>query len=317
MAQTALEKESLLSDNDILDIVLDAEQQATEALEDTISGLVNPLIFKGPPGCGKSEMIKIATKQAGIVSTDFLASQWSKPDDDEPTYPYICDKLVTIDGALIRGADYSKWALASDLYANRENGIICLSDNDSILKDKDAVAMIMDATEQAIDRSVKYIKANTTHELQMYGVESTFKVNTPIIILTNMDMELMIRIADAESKNPKKPKVKPDYITRWEALLSRGQYIDLKMNSPRSVRIYCEHKIKQVKMLTESKHLEEKYGRSLTKKEAEDCMKWIRHNQGSLAQPLDLRTYNKVAGIMINRSKTWEQSSKVRFLKAL
>jgi hypothetical protein len=44
-------------------------------------------------------------------------------------------------------------------------------------------------------------------------------------------------------------------------------------------------------------------------------MKWIRHNQGSLAQPLDLRTYNKVAGIMINRKDTWEKSSKVRFLK--
>lgn len=316
-SQTSLEKESLLSDNDILDIVLDAEQQATEALEDTINGLVNPLIFKGPPGCGKSEMIKIATKQAGIVSTDFLASNWSKPDDDEPTYPYNCDKLVTVDGALIRGADYSKWALAADLYANRTSGIVCLSDNDSILKDKDAVAMIMDATEQAVDRSVKYIKANTTHELQMYGVEPAFRVNTPLIILTNMDMNLMIQIADAESKNTKKPKIKPDHITRWEALLSRGQYIDLKMNSPRSVRIYCEHKINQVQMLTNSRHLEEKYGRSLTKKEAQECMKWVRHNQGSLAQPLDLRTYNKVAGIMINRTKTWEQSSKVRFLKAI
>jgi hypothetical protein len=87
------------------------------------------------------------------------------------------------------------------------------------------------------------------------------------------------------------------------------------MNSPRSVRTYCEYKIKQVNMLTDSSYLENNFGRSLTAEEAEDCMKWIRHNQGSLAQPLDLRTYNKVAGIMINRKDTWEKSSKVRFLK--
>ncbi len=315
MNNVELEKESLLSDNDILDIVLDAEQQMIEALEDTLGGLVNPLIIKGPPGVGKTEAIKIATNQAGIISTDFLSSIWSKPEQGEPAYPYICDKLSTVDGALIRGSDYSKWALAVDLYANRDRGILCLDDNDSILKDVDAVSMIMQATEQASDRSVKFVKANSTHEVQMYGVEPVFNVRTPLIILTNMDMKLMIQVADSESKNTKKPKIKPPHISRWEALVSRGTYIDLKMNSPRSVRVFCEHKINKVKMLTQSKYLEGTFGRSLTKKEADECMKWVRFNQGKLADPLDLRTYNKVAGIMINRTKTWEQSAKVRYLK--
>ena len=309
-----LEKESTLSDQDILDIVLDAEQQMTEALEDVLAGLINPLIIKGPPGVGKTEAVKIATRQAGIKSTDFLSSSWSKPDEDTgvSAYPYQCDNLVTVNGALIRGSDYSKWALAADLYANKDSGILCLDDNDSILKDKDAVSMIMQATEQSTERTVKYTKANSTHELQMYGVEPTFQVSTPMIIVTNMDMKGMITHANLDRK-----KIKPDHITRWEALVSRGTYIDLKMNSPRSVRVFCEHKIKQVKMLTESKWLEEKFGRALTKAEAEQCMKWIRANQGKLADPLDLRTYNKVAGIMINRNKTWEQSAKVRFLKAI
>lgn len=312
-----LERESLLSDTDILDIVLDAEQQMQEALEDVLAGLINPLIIKGPPGVGKTEAVKIATRQAGIKSTDLLSSIWTKPSDDDikagmSVYPYRCDHLVKVDGALIRGSDYSKWALAADLYANRDHGILCLDDNDTILQDKDAVSMIMQATEQSTERTVKYTKANSTHELQMYGVEPTFHVNTPMIILTNMDMKGMIIHANLDKK-----KVKKDYITRWEALVSRGTYIDLKMNSPRSVRVFCEHKINQVNMLTNSKWLEEKFGRSLNKKEADECMKWIRHNQGKLADPLDLRTYNKVAGIMINRAKTWEQSAKVRFLKAI
>jgi hypothetical protein len=318
--QTELEKESLLSDNDILDIVLDAEQQATEAMEDTLSGLVNPLILRGPPGTGKSKMVEIISQQMNIKSTDIISSVWSKHSDEDikagmSNYPYRCDHLVQVDGALVRAGDYSKWSLVADLYANKDGGALCLSDNDSILKDKDAVSIILSATEQNNKKIVSYTKSNSTHELQMMGVEPTFEVNCPIIIITNIDMDLMIKVADAESKNPKKPKTKPEHITRWEALISRGTYIDLKMNSPRSVRTYCEYKIKQVNMLTDSSYLEKKFGRSLTNDEAESCMKWIRHNQGSLAQPLDLRTYNKVAGIMINRKDTWEKSSKVRFLK--
>ena len=78
--------------------------------------------------------------------------------------------------------------------------------------------------ERALPRALVY----STHELQMYGVEPSFRVNTPLIILTNLDMELMIQVANAN-----KNKIKPDHIARWEALLSRGTYIDLKMNTPR------------------------------------------------------------------------------------
>jgi hypothetical protein len=318
--QTDLEKESLLSDNDILDVVLDAEQMATEALEDTLSGITNPLIMRGPPGTGKSELIKIVSKQMGIKSTDIISSVWTPHSDDDikagmSTYPYRCDHLVQVDGALIRSGDYSKWALAADLYANRDSGALCLSDNDTILKDQEAVSIILSATEQNKTKPVSYIKANSTHELQMMGVEPVFNCNTPIVIITNIDMDLMIKVANAGSQG-KNPKLKKEYITRWEALISRGTYIDLKMNSPRSVRTYCEHKIQQVKMLTQSEYLEKNHGRSLTADEAEEVMRWIRYNQGALAQPLDLRTYNKVAGIRINRKDTWEKSAKVRYLKA-
>ena len=314
MTREELERESTLSDQDILDIVLDAEQQMNEALEDAIAGLINPLIIKGPPGVGKTESVKIATKQAGIRSTDYLGSTWIKPSPQQiqatgTSYPYTCAHLMRVDGALIRGSSYEKWALAADLYANRDSGILCLDDNDTILKDQDAVSMIMQATEQSVDRTVKYVKANSTHELQMYGVEPTFRVNTPVIILTNLDMKGMIRDANVSKK-----KLRPPYISRWDALVSRGTYVDQKMNSPRSVRVFCEHKIRQTRMLTESAWLTESHGRSLTKTEADQCMKWIRANQQQLADPLNLRTYNKVAGIMINRAKTWEQSARVRFL---
>ena len=99
--------------------------------------------------------------------------------------------------------------------------------------------------------------------------------------------------------------------------MDRGLYIDVGMNTPRSIRVYCEHKINKVNMLTESAWLEKQYGRCLTKKENEQVLKWVREHQGKLAQPLSLRTYNSVAGVFIKRNKTFEKSAQTRFLRAV
>lgn len=317
--QVAMEKESLLSDNDILDIVIEKEQEMLESVEDCFDGLINPIIVKGPPGTGKTEGIKILSKKMGIKSTDLISTEWIKPQVDKQNprspYPYDHGPIKIVDGALIRGADYEPWALAADLYALKDKGVLVLDDNDDILKNNIAVAMLMAATEQSTDREIKYVKASTTHELQMMGVEPVFKVKTPIVILSNIDMKLHVDFANEKERNGGNPA--KGYIKRWAALMSRGTYVDLKMNTPRSVRVFCEQKVNSVKMLTDSAWLENNYGRSLTKLEAKECMKWIRYHQASLSLPLDLRTYNKVAGIMLKRKKDWEKSAKVRMLHAI
>lgn len=306
----AQERESTLSDQDILEIVLAAEQEVIEAMEDVMDGHINPLIVRGPAGIGKSQLVEEMTIQRGIVSTDLIGSEFS-PQEDGPSYPYNCDYLRTQAGALMRGADYSVWAFVADLYANRDAGIICLDDNDSILRDKNFVALMLKATEQRATKPISYPKANSTHELQMYGVKSSFTVETPIIILTNLDMELQIK--EANHKQDQGRGVKKDYIERWEALRSRGKYIDLQMNSPRSVRIYCENKIQKVNMLTNSAWLEKNCGRSLTEEEQIIALKWIRQNQHRLKAKLDLRTYNKLASYIIRRPN-WQQSAEVSLL---
>jgi hypothetical protein len=303
--------EATMSDEDILEIVLNAEQEMIEAMEDAIAGHINPLIIKGPPGVGKSQLVEEMTILAGIISTDFISSDFSPPTSG-PAYPYQLDYLQTQKGALMRGADYSVWAFVADLYANRETGLICLDDNDTILKDKNFVALLMKATEQRAVKPISYPKANSTHELQMYGVKSSFNVETPIIILTNLDMEEQIRLANEKQNDGR--GMKKDYISRWEALKSRGKYIDLQMNSPRSIRVYCENKIRNVNMLTNSAWLEKTCGRSLTEEEQEVALKWIRKNQSKLKDPLDLRSYNKLASIMLRRPN-WEKSAEVSLFK--
>lgn len=308
------------TDGEILQEILDQFQEFEEALEDVMDGIINPLIVKGPPGTGKSEGVAIASKQAGIKSVDLISSQWEKATKDEikegiyPLYPYKCLQKDVVDGALMRGADYGVWQLVTDLYANKNEGMLCLDDNDDILKDNVAMALLMKATEQKSSREITYGKAASTDELLIRGVESRFDTKCPIIILSNIDFDKHIQHANQKESQTGKPA--PSYIKRWEALMhSRGKFIDLKMNTPKRIRIFCEHKIKTTKMLENSTWLKDTFGRALTPDEVDIVLGWVRKNQPHLKTRLDLRTYNKVAAKYLRRPEKWEDSAKIDFLK--
>jgi hypothetical protein len=315
-----IELDQYKTDEEILNEILDKFQEYEEALEDVMDGIINPLIVKGPPGVGKSEGVAIASKQAGIKSTDLISSEWQKWTKQEQeelsigAYPYKLVKEDIVDGALIRGADYGVWQLVTDLYANKDSGLLCLDDNDDILKDNIAMAQLMKATEQKAEREITYGKAASTDELQLRGVKPRFMTKCPIIILSNIDFDMHIQHANQKEKETGKPA--PNYIRRWEALMhSRGKFIDLRMNTPKRIRIYCEHLIRSTKMLEKSDWLIDKFGRALTNNEVEQVLTWVRKNQPHLKTRLDLRTYNKVAMKFLKRNKNWEESARIDFLK--
>jgi hypothetical protein len=316
--QTASE-ESTLSDTDLLDIVLGQEQQMKEGIQDLIDGLITLLIVRGPPGIGKTETLRRMTQAAKVISTDYLATKW-EPNGEAYAYPYNMaeGKPVTVKGALIRGSDYSPWSLYADLYANREQGILCLDDNDTILTGAPgevAMSIIQRATEHNVTREIGYTKAAMLHELKLMGVPATFETNCPIAVNTNTDM--LGHIDAAKLAEQSRGKMPAKHIKRWEAMISRGTYIDLEMNTPRAVRVFCEYFIDKNQILTKSEYLKEKFGRNLTKAEAERVKKWIRANQTKLANRLDLRTYTKVAMSFLERGTEWEKSAEVRFLRSV
>lgn len=309
--------ESTLSDSDLLDIVLGQEQQMKEGIQDLIDGLITLLIVRGPPGTGKTETFREMTQAAKVVSTDYLSSKW-EPNGEAYAYPYDLVGLpTTVKGALIRGSDHAPWSLYADLYANKDHGILCLDDNDTIMTGSTgevAMSMIQKATEHKVIREVTYTKAAMLHELRMMGIPATFETRCPIGILTNTDMKG--HIAAAKLKEREKGTMPPKHIKRWEAMISRGTYIDLQLHSPRAIRVFCEHIIDAKQILTKSEYLKNKFGKSLSKQEAERLKKWIRANQNKLADPLDLRTYTKVAMAFLDRGGEWEKSAEVRFLRS-
>lgn len=315
-----IEIDSYKTESEILQEILDQFQNYEEALEDVMDGTVPVLTVKGPPGTGKSEGVEIASRQAGIVSYDHIASEWERPSKDElkagtPLYPYHLTHEEKIQGALMRGADYGIWQLVTDLHANKDGGLICLDDNDEVLKDNVFMALLMKATEQKAVRPIVYGKASSTQELLERGVKPRFNTEARIIILSNIDFEMHIQ--NANEKEAKTGKPKPGYISRWEALMqSRGKYIDLKMNTPQRIRIFCEHKIRDVKMLENSGWLIKQFGRALTNKESEEVLAWVRKEQPNFRQKLDLRVYQKIAAKYLKRNKSWQESARIELLKA-
>lgn len=308
------------NEQEILDEILDKFAELEEAVEDVMDGILNPLIVKGPPGVGKSKGIEIASKQFGVKSTDLISSTftpWTKQEREDMgigAYPWRCDYEEKINGALMRGADYGLWQLVTDLYANREDGVLCMDDNDEILRDPTVMALLQKATEQEKTNVIAYGKAASTQELQLRGVPARFETRCPVIILSNIDFHK--HITHARYKESQSGKPVPGYIARWEALMeSRGKYIDLAMNSPQRVRIYCEHLVKTTKMLENSEWLESRFGRALTAKQADQVIKWVRHNQPNLKTRLDLRTYNKVAAKLLRRQKNWQESARIDLVK--
>lgn len=317
-----IEEDSYKSDQEILNEIIDKNDELEEAVDDTIEGFTNILIAKGPPGVGKTKGMEIATKLAGITSTDMIAGEyqpWSKEEKAElgiGSYPYKCLHTPKIDGALIRTGAYGKWQFVTDLYANRNEGVLVIDDNDTVLKDDEFMSLIMNATEQEAEREIAYGKAASTTELQIRGIPARFTTKTPIIILSNIDFDMHIQHENAKEEQSGKPA--PGYIKRWEALMhSRGKYIDLDMNTPQRVRLWCEHLIDKTKMLEQSDWLASTVGRPCTPDEVEEVKSWIRRNQKYLKTRLDLRMYNKVASKLIRKGAKFERSAKIDFLKVV
>ena len=317
-----IEEDSYKSDQEILDEIIDKNDEFEEAVEDVIEGFTNVLIAKGPPGIGKTKSLEIATKLAGVVSTDMIAGEyqpWTKEEKEQlgvGSFPWKCLHEPKVDGALIRTGAYGCWQFVTDIFANRDSGALVIDDNDTVLKDDEFMSLIMNATEQEAFREIAYSKAASTNELQLRGVPARFTTKTPIIILSNIDFDMHIQHANAQEDKTGKPA--PSYIKRWEALMhSRGKYIDLDMNTPQRVRLWCEHLIDRTKMLEQSEWLTSTVGRPCTPDEVEEVKSWVRRNQKHLKTRLDLRMYNKVASKLIRKGSKFERSAKIDFLKVV
>jgi hypothetical protein len=288
-----------MSDEDIVNFSEQKFMEVAESLEELSAGEVTGLIIKGPPGIGKSWFCEEYLKQLGVTHADLLLSDY---EIDEDTKEWNCTRLQTGHGPLVRKSDSRNWSIFADLYANSNKGnVVMLDDNDDIMKDVTGLSMLMAATEHKNTKSVDFTRANFNNELRKYGVPAKFHFNGSVLILTNFDMlGEVTKWNDGTYSNRKKSK--PSYITRWEALLDRCDYIDMELDHPRIVRVYLENLIRTKNMYTDGNGFNT--SRPLSAEELEVMFSWIRKNQHNLKLPLTFRTTNELAKL-ISRYENW------------
>jgi len=297
------------SDKNLLSVALDAEREMYEKLEEVAKGRSAGLIISGPPGSGKSYSSEEYLKgMPGLEHIEDVIFE-KDIDKDSPTYKeYIEIKKIKKPGPLVRKSRYAPWSLTRDFWRNpKSNNILMIDDNDIALQDLDFVGLIMSATEQNAVRTIDY-NLKMMKELSMEGVTAKFDYDGGVVILTNYNMR---DVAREGAKGYKK------YYERWRALCSRlgGQYVDLKLDDPRALMIFLEHRIRTTRQLTKSKWLKKAFGTDgISKDEQEEVFDFVRllMEKQALVQDLDLRIYNKIASYVITypkKPKQWKARS--------
>jgi hypothetical protein len=129
------------------------------------------------------------------------------------------------------------------------------------------------------------------------------------ICIKVLSPELTINEIKVELKKRREGK-KPSYITRWEPLCSRMEYLDMELDHPRLLRVYVENKLTKHKILQNDPLLKQRYKRGATDIEVTKVIQWMRENQHKLKLNLDLRLAQDIASHIIRYPKDWKEKCK-------
>jgi hypothetical protein len=307
-------KFDLMSDQKLLEIALDAEQEMLEKVEAVGKGWSAGLIISGPPGTGKSHTVKsLLTEMPGLEHTADVHTEQDL-DKNSPTYNQWFETGRSIhSGPLVRKSKYAPWSLVRDLWRNRQSGnILVIDDNDIALMDLNFCGILMSATEQEAQRQVHYT-AKKILELECEGVPDAFDYDGGIIMLTNYNM-----------MNPPKEGQQgfKKYHERWRAMVSRlaGSYVNMNLEG-RSLLVFLEHRIRETRQLVESAYLQKLYQvQGITEDQQQEVFEFVRElvTEDVLTQQLDLRVYNTIASYVIRadgKSKDWKNMTRRNLVK--
>lgn len=310
----AKQKLNLKSDQALLKIALDAEQEMLEKVQAVGEGYSAGLIISGPPGVGKSKTVKELLKS--MNGLEHVEDVFTEQDTDKssPTYKqWFETKRIVKPGPLTRKSKYAPWSLVRDLWRNRNPGnITVIDDNDIALMDLNFTGIIMSATEQEAEREVHYTTKKIL-ELECEGVPDMFSYEGGIIVLTNYNMRDCPREGDDGFKK---------YHERWRAMVSRnaGQYVDMNMDD-RTLLVFLEHRIRETEMLLDSDYLEKTHkSRGISEAQQQSVFDFVRElvSEDQLVQDLDLRVYNAIAGYVIRaegNQKQWKEMTRRNLVK--
>lgn len=171
------------------------------------------------------------------------------------------------------------------LYENRNaNNVVFLDDCDAIFWNDDALNILKAALDTTEHRIVSYRAMNIDGE----DLPTEFEFKGAMVFATNIDFHHYIKTA------------KNRVVEHLKALLSRCQYLSMKLHHRRSVALWVTFMLRDKKMLTGNPH-------NRTMAESEDILGYLLDNGDRITPLMSLRTAVKCVEMVNLDPKGWRR----------
>lgn len=234
------------------------------AFDALIDGDIRSLIASGAPGIGKS----------------FLAYHRLKAAYEQRQHKHEISK----GGGL---SQINLYMMGWDL---RHGGTMLIDDADDVFDDLSTLNMLKALTDTGAERVVSYRKE--AQALLNADIPKEYLFNGGVAFLTNKNLDEAIELG------------RGSHVVHYEALLSRGLYLDLRIHDRRDIAVWVAHIVSTTALL-QNEGIHDKATRDA-------IMKWIMDKEVYMnLRNLDLRTPVKVAhAYKMVKGKNWQSAAK-------
>lgn len=243
------------TDEDIAERINERFAVTETLVESAIAGDVRAVFVSGGPGLGKSHTVSKVLKE------------WDKESE----------RHVFVKG-------YARaTGLVKMLYAYRDsNTVLVFDDSDNLFYDEISLNILKAVSDTTENRVVSWLsEGKLIDEASGEQVPRQFEYSGSIIFLTNLDLSGMV-----QSNHKMAP--------HWEALMSRGYYVDLSIKSKRDYLV----RIRQV--------IGEGMLDGMQQNEQDDVIEYIEEKYMKLRE-ISIRTAIKIATVRRNNPKNWRR----------
>lgn len=176
------------------------------------------------------------------------------------------------------------------LFENKDEGQVLLIDDVNLWGEENSVEILKAALDTGAKREITW--ASTLKWLEENEIPQTFEFNGSVCFITNIDFDREISKNNSQSVHLK-------------ALISRANYLDLKVHSNREILIRIKQIVRDSEILSKN---------GLSPDQGALMIEWLENNVDKLRE-MSLRTVLKIASYMNTSMEEWETISAVMLLK--
>lgn len=176
------------------------------------------------------------------------------------------------------------------LFENKDEGQVLLIDDVNLWGEENSVEILKAALDTGAKREITW--ASTLKWLEENDIPQTFEFNGSVCFITNIDFDREISKNNSQSVHLK-------------ALISRANYLDLKVHSNREILIRIKQIVRDSEILSKN---------GLSPEQGALMIEWLENNVDKLRE-VSLRTVLKIASYMNTSMEEWETISAVMLLK--